>query len=153
MPWSTPWGPFWIRGGRPPSRRTCFALPEWFGIEAAIAEYVPEVPAMAYRAGWVSDRPVGFPALKRHNAYTTEIYCMGIRPEVHHAGLGSARVAACEAHSVKGGAEFLTVKTLDASRQPMPRHGRSTSLGGFVRSRRSPRCGTRRIPVSSWPRL
>ena len=92
------------------------ALPEWFGIEAAIAEYVHEVPAMAYWAGWMSDRPVGFLALKRHNLYTTEIYCMGIRPEVHRAGLGSALVAACEAHSVKAGAEFLTVKTLDASR-------------------------------------
>lgn len=92
------------------------ALPEWFGSEAAILEYVHAVPTMAYWAGEVSGRPVGFLALMRHNAYTFEIYCMGIRPEVHRAGLGSALVAACEAHSVNSGAEFLTVKTLDASR-------------------------------------
>lgn len=93
------------------------ALPDWFGIEAAIVEYVQETRAMTFWAAWVADRPVGFVALKRHNAFTSEIYCMGIRPEVHRSGIGAALVSACEAHCRESGAEFLTVKTL-AESQP-----------------------------------
>ncbi len=90
-------------------------LPDWFGIEAAVAEYVHNVPSMPFWAAWVAECPTGFLALKQHNAYTAEIYCMGIRPEMHRAGIGSALVAACEVHCRQHRVEFLTVKTLDAS--------------------------------------
>ncbi len=92
------------------------ALPGWFGIEASIVEYVRESQSMPFWAAYVGDRPVGFLALKRHNAYTSEIFCMGIRQEFHRQGIGSALVRVCEAFCTEHGSEFLTVKTLDESR-------------------------------------
>ena len=92
------------------------ALPDWFGIEEAIIEYAQKSQDMKFWAAYVVERPVGFLALHRHNTYTSEIYCMGIRQEFHHQGIGAALVKACEDFCQKQGMEFLTVKTLDESR-------------------------------------
>ena len=92
------------------------ALPDWFGIEESIVEYVQQCQDMPFWAACVQGRPVGFLALRRHNSYTAEIYCMGIRQEFHRHGLGTALVAACEAACVEQHLQFLTVKTLDESR-------------------------------------
>jgi hypothetical protein len=51
------------------------ALPEWFGIENAIDDYVREVaklPTLAIGDG-------AFLALKIHNEFSAEIYVMGVR--------------------------------------------------------------------------
>ena len=42
---------------------------------------------------------------------------MGILPEYHHKGIGRALIASCEAYCADKGNEFLTVKTLDESRE------------------------------------
>lgn len=91
-------------------------LPEWFGIEEAIVEYVQQSQHMMFWAAYVLDRPVGFLALLEHNRYTAEIYCMGIDKHFHHQGLGTSLVNASLADCRNKGREFLTVKTLDQSR-------------------------------------
>ncbi len=91
------------------------ALPDWFGIEEAIVEYAQKSQNMRFWAACVTGRPVGFLSLQRHNVYTFEIYCMGVRPQYHRHGLGAALIAVCEEWCRANAAEFLTVKTLDAS--------------------------------------
>jgi ribosomal protein S18 acetylase RimI-like enzyme len=108
----------------PPERRgiadaVLRALPAWFGIESAIVDYVHQVAKtedMWFWSAVVASRPVGFLSLRRHNPYTSEIYCMGVLQEFHHRGIGTALVRAAEQHATDLGVEFLTVKTLDVSR-------------------------------------
>lgn len=92
------------------------ALPDWFGIEEAVVQYVRKSQDMKFWAAYVAGRPVGFLSLVRHNAYTSEIYCMGIHQGFHHHGMGTALVATCEEYCKEQGTDFLTVKSLDESR-------------------------------------
>jgi len=91
------------------------SLPDWFGIEDAIREYVAAAQYMPMWAAYVAGRPVGFLSLRQHNVYTFEVYCMGIQAEFHRRGIGAALVRAGEQHAAVHGAWFLTVKTLDES--------------------------------------
>lgn len=93
------------------------ALPNWFGVEASIVDYVTKVRDMPFYAALESDKPVGFAALKVHNEYTAEICVMGVLGEYHRCGIGRELVAHCEKHCIENGFEFLTVKTLDESRE------------------------------------
>lgn len=67
-------------------------------------------------SAYVAGRSVGFLSLKRHSAYSSEINCMGIVPEWHHRGIGTALIGICQEICQQQGTEFLTVKTLDESR-------------------------------------
>ncbi len=94
------------------------ALPDWFGIESAIVDYVEQVAQtedMWFWAARRASRPVGFLSLRRHNAYTAEVHCMGLLEEFHRRGIGAALVRTAEGRAQAQGMEFLTVKTLDAS--------------------------------------
>ncbi|MCL2003631.1 MAG: GNAT family N-acetyltransferase [Oscillospiraceae bacterium] len=93
------------------------ALPSWFGNEAAIVDYTAQVKAMPFFAAYDGETPVGFAALKVHNPHTSEICVMGILKEYHRQGLGKRLVGRCEEYCRENKAEFLTVKTLDASRE------------------------------------
>lgn len=93
------------------------ALPDWFGIEKAIVDYTRQVRALPFFALWDEGRPVGFAAVKVHNAYTGEIFIMGLLQEHHRRGMGRRLILACEEHCRERGLEYLTVKTLDATRE------------------------------------
>ncbi len=96
--------------------RVLRALPDWFGIEEALAEYVGQSQDMWLWAAYAEGTPVGFLSLRQHNPYTWEVFCMGILQNFHRQGIGSRLVAAAERYCGEHRAEFLTVKTLDASR-------------------------------------
>lgn len=64
-------------------------LSEWFGIEESIAEYVSQVEEMPFYGVYDGERPVGFLAVKIHNAFTAEVCVMGILKEYHRMGIGS----------------------------------------------------------------
>ncbi len=93
------------------------SLPDWFGVEASIVEYTRDVRQMRLWAAWEDGKPVGFIALKDHNAYTAEVAVMGILQAYHRLGIGRQLMQRCEAHCKENGKEFLTVKTLDSSRE------------------------------------
>ena len=93
------------------------ALPGWFGIESAIVDYVNDVQPMLFYAAFDNDQPVGFIAIKRHNGYTSEVYVMGILMDYHRKGIGRKLIASCEEYCREAKMEFLTVKTLDESRE------------------------------------
>ena len=93
------------------------ALSNWFGIEDSIVDYVAGVADKPFYAVYDGDTAVGFVSIKVHNPHTAEIYVMGIKESYHGQGLGRKLVAACEDFCRANGMEFLTVKTLDASRE------------------------------------
>ncbi len=88
------------------------ALPDWFGIEASLVEYVNGVGALPFYAAFDNDAPVGFAALKEHGAHTAEICVMGVLTRYHRHGLGRRLVDCCEQFCRETGRTFLTVKTL-----------------------------------------
>ena len=93
-------------------RHVLEALPDWFGLPDAVERYVRDVAALLVLA--VDD--VGFLALKTHTDAAAEIYVMGVLPERHHAGIGTALVAEAESLLRGLGVEYLQVKTLGPSR-------------------------------------
>lgn len=91
------------------------ALPNWFGIEQALKNYVSGVVDTDLFTLKIEDRPIGFISLLDHNQYTSEIYCMGIYQDIHRRGLGKMLMTAAENFLLKQGKKFLTVKTLGDS--------------------------------------
>jgi GNAT superfamily N-acetyltransferase len=86
-------------------------LPDWFGIEAATAAYIRDVPALPTFA--VGDD--AFLSLKQHTPLAAEVYVMGVRRERHGHGLGTALLRAAEEYLRDRGVEYLQVKTLGPS--------------------------------------
>jgi GNAT superfamily N-acetyltransferase len=97
-------------------------LPEWFGIEEATAAYIRDVAELPTFA-------VGrdaFLSVKVHTPQAAEVYVMGVRPDRHREGLGTALLAAAEDHLRALDVEYLQVKTL----------GPSDPDEGYARTRR-----------------
>ena len=92
------------------------ALPDWFGIEESIIDYVKQVKTMPFYVAYKHDKAVGFVALKLHNSYTAEVCVMGVLSEYHRHGIGRDLIRCCEKYCIDNKIEFLTVKTLDESR-------------------------------------
>jgi len=93
------------------------ALPNWFGIETSIVDYVNQVRELLFIAAYDGDKPVGFIAIKPHTPFASEICVMGILKEYHRHGIGRNLVIACEQRCKENKQDFLTVKTLAESRE------------------------------------
>lgn len=93
------------------------ALPQWFGMESALAQYVKDVEAMPTFLAKVQEIVVGFLTIKHHNEYAAELYVMGIRPEFNRMGIGRELVERAEVYLKQNKVEFLQVKTLGPSRR------------------------------------
>ncbi len=83
------------------------ALPEWFGIEAAIRRYLAEVDTLPTFLAVIEEKAVGFLTLKYHFEHAAEIYVMGLRPDSHRHGLGRALVVRAEELLRSNGVEYL----------------------------------------------
>ncbi|MCL2357403.1 MAG: GNAT family N-acetyltransferase [Defluviitaleaceae bacterium] len=92
-------------------------LPDWFGVESSIADYVTQVKNLPFVVVFDKDSPVGFAALKQHTNFAAEICVMGVLPEYHRRGIGKKLINACEHMCRESKTEFLTVKTLAESRE------------------------------------
>jgi GNAT superfamily N-acetyltransferase len=91
------------------------ALPEWFGIESSIIEYVEGVVPSKFYVAHHEDAPVGFLSITTHNIHTSEIYVMGILEPFHRQGVGRLLLNAAEDDLRKENVRFLMVKTLGSS--------------------------------------
>ncbi len=88
------------------------ALPNWFGIEAATAQYIKDIDVLPTLIALADGRAAGFLTLKEHNAYAAEIHVMGVLPTLHRCGAGRRLVNAAEKILRRRGVEYLQVKTL-----------------------------------------
>ena len=100
------------------------SLPDWFGIESAIAEYVGKAHELPTYLAWPArespvlgpeSRPAGVLLATRHFPESAEIYLMAVEPAMHRRGIGRALVEALESDLIADGVELLQVKTLGPS--------------------------------------
>jgi len=103
------------------------ALPDWFGIESALQNYVREIDGLPTWLARVEDEVAGFVTLKYHSAYAAEVYVMGVTSQYQRQGLGRALVREAEAALVGEGVEYLQVKTLSPS-NPDPAYARTRAF-------------------------
>ena len=93
-------------------------LPDWFGIEVSIREYVEDarrLPAYVGRDPG-DEEAIGILLVKRHFPAAAEVHLMAVDPAWHRRGVGRALLAAVEADLRAEGVRFLQVKTLSPSR-------------------------------------
>lgn len=92
------------------------ALPNWFGIESAIVDYVKSVAEMKF---WSIDdennNSIGFIAICKHNPDAAEIHVMGILDKYHKLGYGKKLIQAAEMYLADNKVKYLSVKTLSDS--------------------------------------
>lgn len=97
------------------------SLPEWFGIEQAIRDYVRDAHTMttylAVPAGAQPERsqPAAAMLVTRHFPESAEIHLMAVAPEQHRRGIGRALVRELERDLAAEGVSLLQVKTLGPS--------------------------------------
>ncbi len=103
------------------------ALPEWFGIEEATAQYARDVDDLPTFVAWVNGRAVGFMTVKQHFPQAAELYVLGVLPEMHRQGVGQALLSAVEAYLREQGVAYLQVKTLSAS-HPDPGYAKTRAF-------------------------
>ena len=93
------------------------SLPDWFGVEESIVDYVAQVRLMSFCTAFDGEKPIGFVAIKIHSIYTAEVCVMGVLAEYHRQGIGEQLIKWCENYCRQSKKEFLTVKTLDETRE------------------------------------
>lgn len=71
-------------------------------------------------AAYDKGNPIGFIALKLHNAYTAEVHVIGVVESWHSKGVGTKLLQAAIDYLRQENYSFLTVKTLDASAAYVP---------------------------------
>lgn len=91
------------------------ALPAWFGIEEATAQYIEDTDSLPTWLARAGGEVAGFLTIRPHNEYTAEIHVMGVRPDMHRRGIGRVLVQTVEAALRGSGLEYLQVKTLSPS--------------------------------------
>jgi ribosomal protein S18 acetylase RimI-like enzyme len=92
------------------------ALPEWFGIEEALAGYARDLRALETWVADVGGAVVGFLTVKQHTKGSAEIKVMAVAPEAHGRGHGRGLMRSAERALRERGVELLQVKTLSPSR-------------------------------------
>ena len=90
-------------------------LPQWFGIEKALIQYIEEIEKLPTLLASVENKYVGFLSFKRHNKYAAELYVMGITLKYQRHGIGSALVSHAESILRQQKIEYWQVKTISAS--------------------------------------
>lgn len=103
------------------------ALPEWFGIEAATAQYIRDVDELPTFVAFEDGRAVGFMTVKQHFPQSAELYVLGVLQAMHHRGVGRALLSAAEAYLREQGVAYLQVKTLSAS-HPDPGYAKTRAF-------------------------
>ena len=93
------------------------ALPDWFGIESSIVEYVDAARRLPTVLPYGDDGDtVGVLLHEKHFPETVEVHLMAVDPPWHRRGIGAAMLAETERLVRADDARLLTVKTLGPSR-------------------------------------
>jgi len=95
-------------------------LPEWFGNETALENYINTVSEYPFWAAFDGAKCIGFFSGKIHYNRTGDIYVCGIDPEYHRKRIGTILYNELEKYCVKNGCEYLIVQTLSETVQYEP---------------------------------
>lgn len=91
------------------------ALPEWFGIETAIVDYLTEIDTSPTFLAVENRFLKGFLCIKQHNQFSAEILVMGVNPDSQRLGIGRLLADKAEEWLINIQVEYLQVKTLGPS--------------------------------------
>ena len=95
------------------TERILRSLPDWFGIESAIIEYIKESTELDMIGYVEDDEVIGFLTPKATSPYAMSIHLMGIHPNYHHQGIGTKLFKYALDKAKEQGYKYFTVKTLD----------------------------------------
>lgn len=97
------------------------ALPEWFGDENSLCEYVEKVSEYPFWAAFNEySECMGFLSVKIHYGHTGDIYVCGVIPEYHRKGIGRKLFSAADEFFINSGCQYVIVKTLSDKAQYEP---------------------------------
>lgn len=116
------------------TERLLRALPDWFGIEEAISEYVMAAERLPGHVARAVDVVVGVLLLERCAPDRAEVHLLAVAPELHRAGIGRRLVEAAADELRRDGVHTLDVRTLGPS-HPSEHYARTRAFYaalGFV---------------------
>lgn len=87
-------------------------LPEWFGKDDGITQYVKESRTSHLWAAVEDDKSVGFIMMKETSSYTVEISVMGVLKEYQRKGIGTELLKVFYEFAKNNNYEFIQVKTV-----------------------------------------
>ncbi|YCO02593.1 GNAT family N-acetyltransferase [Vibrio sp. VNB-15] len=90
-------------------------LPEWFGREDSLIEYVAEIDALDTYTAWDGDNLVGFFSVNYHNPYSAELHVLAVHKDYHRRGIGLLLFQTIEKELKAKSVKLLQVKTLGVS--------------------------------------
>jgi len=93
------------------------ALPEWFGIEDSLVQYVKDADTMPTMLLKDKEHIIGFVTIKRNFPASAEIHCMAILPNYHRTGAGRFLIDSIEEYLRSDGVKILQVKTISEDRK------------------------------------
>jgi ribosomal protein S18 acetylase RimI-like enzyme len=95
-------------------------LPEWFGSEGSLQDYVNTVSEYPFFAAFGNENCIGFFSGKIHYERTGDIYVCGVDPGFHGKGIGTLLYKALEGYFIEKNCEYAVVKTLSEISQYGP---------------------------------
>ncbi len=90
-------------------------VPEWFGREQALLNYIKDINMLDTYTAWMSDELVGFISVKYHNKWTAELYVLAVAADYHRMGIGSEIYNKIETDLVAKSFKLVQVKTIGVS--------------------------------------
>ena len=102
-----------IVAGRWPDdlERLLVDLPEWFGIEASVADYVESAQTFPSLAAVRNGEVVGVCVVRHHNTFAAEIEVLAVRRDLHRQAIGRRLLGQLERDLRDSGVLLLQVKT------------------------------------------
>jgi GNAT superfamily N-acetyltransferase len=103
------------------------SLPRWFGVEAALREYVEDtqrLPTFGVHAG---QDLIGFVTLRPHFTPSWEVHCLAVHADRRGQGLGTQLIQQAETWAAAQGALLMQVKTI-ADSHPSPAYAQTRAF-------------------------
>lgn len=87
-------------------------LPEWFAQPDSNRHYAEQAGILEAWVARIDGEALGLLLLKRHGAVSAEIYWLGVDPDHHREGIGSALIGVTESRLRQEKMKYLFVTTL-----------------------------------------
>lgn len=103
------------------ARMVLETLPDWFGNQEALEDYVKGVRELPFWAALDKEgNCLGFFCVRIHYGHTGDIYVCGVRPECHRMGVGRALYEEVERFFLEKGCKYAMVESLSEKAEYAP---------------------------------